>query len=146
MTLTICPPALKFACPPAFSGPHVYVPKIILIATSGDTENSKHTHTKGDLFIYSAVQRQDKKITVILYYHCGYKHSQWLALQWFGSLGCCGEARLNDLHRVVVSYRPALKALAAHAETQAEEMGLEISARHTMWWRCRTRLIADRHV
>lgn len=109
-------------------------------------ENSKHTHTKGDLFIYSAVQRQDKKITVILYYHCGYKHSQWLALQWFGSLGCCGEARLNDLHRVVVSYRPALKALAAHAETQAEEMGLEISARHTMWWRCRTRLIADRHV
>lgn len=31
--------------------------------------------------------------------------------------------RLNDLHRVVASYRPALKALAGHAETQAEEMG-----------------------
>lgn len=51
--------------------------------------------------------------------------SGWL-YSGFRSLGCCGEARLNDLHRVVVSYRPALKALAAHAETQAEEMGLEI--------------------
>lgn len=48
-----------------------------------------------------------------------------VALQWFGSLGPCGWARLNDLHRVAESYRPALKALAGHAETQAEEMGVE---------------------
>lgn len=66
--------------------------------------------------------------------------SVWLALQCFGSFGCCWLARLNDLHRVVVSYRPALKALAGHAATQAGN-GFRNSGRHAVWWHWRTRLI-----
>lgn len=34
-----------------------------------------------------------------------------------GVLVCVERARLNDLHGVVASYRPALKAEAGHAET-----------------------------
>lgn len=52
------------------------------------------------------------------------------SLQRFGSFGCYGEVRLDDLHRVVVSYRPTLKA-KARTETQAGEIHLEIQA---LWW------------
>ncbi len=63
-----------------------------------------------------------------LFHNCGDKQCQWPASQEFGNFGCCGEARLNDLHRVVVSYRPALKARAGDAETQAEEMDSDTQA------------------
>lgn len=66
--------------------------------------------------------------------------SDWL----YSGLGFgCGEARLNDLHRVVVSYRPVLKALAGHTETQGEEMGFR---GETHWGGTVARLIADQHV
>lgn len=42
-------------------------------------------------FIYNTAQRHEREITVSLCYHCGDKQCQWLALQWFGSFGFCGD-------------------------------------------------------
>lgn len=67
--------------------------KTILIATSGDTEPCYAQKKKICLmgFLYSSAQRHERKITVSLCYHCGDKQCQWLALQWFGSFGFCGD-------------------------------------------------------
>lgn len=70
--------------------------KIILIATSGDTETC-YTQKKENFSdaefgcIYSTAQRHERKITVSMCCHCGDKQCQWLALQWFGSFGFCGD-------------------------------------------------------
>lgn len=136
--LSICLSIYLFACVTSTICPQICKSCSIFCATQGSNIYNNppysniwwHLHFKENCLwsVYSTAQRHEKKITVSQCHRCGDKQRQWLALQWFGSLGCCGEARLNDLHRVVVSYRPALKALAGHAETQAEEMGVESQA------------------
>lgn len=77
-----------------------------------------------------------EQITVGLY-HCGDKQCQRLVLHWFGSFGCSGKARLDDLHVVVASYRPSLKAQAVLDEKQSEELGGRLVVLQHMshsWW------------
>lgn len=53
-----------------------------------------------------------------------------------------------------MSHRPALKALAGHAETQAEEMGLEIQAdtqcggavAHCSYWLLKASTLTDTRI